>query len=194
MLDAGLVIIEVISTNLRAPSVAEQAALIREDGTAPQERIDYPGQAEDLAVALKPGAQDIVAIAHPKVFGSPASTRAALIAISRASAMLKLPGDDPFPVNTDEERDAFMAVAALSKWGKGTRKQLRNPGRPPKYKQPNDEQLRRWRRMWFGNPKEFPPRTIRAVAGEELGRNVEVWELKKWFGPSRNPAKNPDRS
>ena len=194
MLDASLVIFEVISTNPRAPSVERQKALIRQDGTEPQERIDVPDQVEELPVALKRGEGDVVAIAHPKVFGSPASTRAALIAISRSEAMLKLPGDDPFPVNTDEERDAFLALMAATPWGKGTRKQRRNPGRPPKRKQPNDQQLATYRRMWFGDRTLNPPRTILALASEELGRDVEYWELKHWFGASRDPAKNPERS
>lgn len=35
--------------------------------------------------------------------------------------------------------------------------------------------------------KKFPPRVIKELASAELGRNVDDWELKHWFGASRTP-------
>lgn len=193
MLDASLVIIEVISTSPRAPSVQRQREMNREDGTAPEREFEAPEGLGELPFLLKAGEQDVVAIAHPKVFGGSQKARAVLEAVSRSEATVKLPNQDPMRVDSDEEKDAFLVLAASTPWGRGTRKQLRNPGRPHKHKQPNEQQLGTYRRMWFGDRKAYPPRTILQLASDELGRNVEYWELKNWFGPSRDPARNKQR-
>ena len=192
MLDAGLVIIEVISTNPRAPSVKRQQDLIRADGTYPEKRFDSPEHLEDLPFLLKRGESDVVCIAHPKAFGSPNRTRAVLEAVARSDAAIKLPNEDPIRVDTDEQKDAFLLRVAQTAWGAGTRKQLRNPGRPHKLSQPNEQQKATYRRMWFGDRKTFPPRVIKELASAELGRPVEDWELKHWFGASRTPPNSDE--
>lgn len=183
MLDASLVIIEVISTSPRAPTVKRQQDLIRADGTQPERRFDSPDHLEDLPFLLKRGESDVVCIAHPKVFGSPQKARAVLEAIARSDAAVKMPNEDPIRVDTDEQKDAFLLRVAQTPWGKGTVKQRRNPGRPPKRKQPNDQQRATYQRMWHGPKSANPVSGILALASEELGRPVEKWELKHWFGP-----------
>lgn len=60
----------------------------------------------------------------------------------------------------------------------------RKTGRPPKRSQPTDETKKRLGHMW-SRPDEYERRTVLELASEELGRTVQEWELKHWFGKAR---------
>lgn len=184
MLDAELMIFEVVSHDSRAPSVRKQKQDNRADGYMPEKTLDFPEDHDIFALALSPHEPDVVLIAAPKVLGSAKVARAALFAMGRAGASVKLPGEDPISMDTEEAQVAFLARVASTPWGKGTVKQRRNRGRPPKRKQPTETQKATYCAMW-GKPDQFDRQDILVLAGEELGRKVREWEIKHWCGDAR---------
>ena len=185
VVDASVMFIEAISTDTRAPSEAKQKASIREDGTKPESALTFPADVDILPFALRDDEPeiDVLCIAHPKVIGPVSRARKVLAALKRVGAALKLPNEEK-QVVTDETHDKLLTLVSGTPWGNGTKRQKARAGRKPKRKQPNPTQKATYCRMWK-QPDQFKPKQIRALASEELGREVEHWELKYWCGDKR---------
>lgn len=191
MLDRSAMIIEVLSTDARAPDLSVQQGVIRAAGIQPEKTLEFPEDADIFALALRDDEGDVVVISTPRAFGTAKVARAALEAMARRGVLLQVAGEDAGPVDTEEAQAAFLARVASTPWGEASPRQLRNPGRPPKRKQPTEEQRKRLEFMWR-NPDDFKRRAILSYAKEELGRTVYDWELKHWFGKARGADAGSD--
>lgn len=185
MLDATSMIIEVVSTDERAPSVRVQKNTIRKAGIEPEKTLEFPGDLDIFALALRDDEDDVVVVSSPRMLGTGRQARACLEAMARRDVRIQVAGEDPISVNDEAAQVAFLARVTSTPWGKATSKQLRNRGRPTKRKQPDAAQKRTLGRMWR-DPDNFTPAVILAYASEELGRKVVLWELKHWFGAKRS--------
>lgn len=184
MLDERLMIIEVVSTDSRAPSIRKQKQDNRADGTMPEKTLELPEDLDIFALSLSPHEPDVVAISTPKVLGSAKVARGLLFAMGRAGAAVKVAGEDPIDVRSDDAQAAFLARLAATTWGKGTRKQRSVMGRPPKRKQPTEDMKRTICMMWK-DPASYTRNHVLDVAEDMLGRTVKDYEVKHWCGDKR---------
>lgn len=190
-------IIEIVTTDSRAPSVKEQKAENRADGTEPERTFEFPAWEGHHEAIVYEKDEDVIVVTTPRVLGTATKAMPFLVRMGRTGAKLKLPNQPPISVETPEQQQDVLDLIAKASWRKGLAKGRRGRGRPPKRSQPNAEVMKRGLKMWqrprtADDPDGFTRGQCIDYHQDELNRKVAEWELKHWYGDKRSPEKEPD--
>lgn len=148
----------------------------------PEDRAHVLG--EDLA--LRRG--DTLVVPHARVLGRTMRQRDLVMDdLSSRLVQIEIAGGEPMLTSTPEAKAALHAEAKRST-GRGTKKQKRNKGRPPKFPDLNDEDLAQIT-AWFDGPEQTD--TMLALVSERVGKKVSRTTLYRWM--ERGRADHPDR-
>lgn len=177
--------IELLSTDSKAPPKGVQRAMIRRDGTQPEKSLDFPDDIDVLKWAMLPE-QDIICIAHPKVLGKARIAGAFLEAMGRMGTKLKLPDEPAVALDDDVVRRDFIGRMATTPWDATKAKEPRGPGRPSPRGRRAPTEAEREDLLQYWHDTDVRWHVTLSVAKDMLGWTPERHNLNDWLGP-RNP-------
>lgn len=171
--------IALLSNDPKVGSYADQRKLFSEGIEG--EIVEYaPGERyECLVRGLRAG--DVLLLSAARVLGTYRERDRWLADLASRDIAVQLPGGEPVIYDTPEKRAKFHAEA-VKPTGRPSRKQKALMGRPPKHRQPTEDELVALNALWHSDVKRAD---AIAAASEIMGYDVKDWQMKQWCGDKR---------